>query len=85
MSSGVFLDRDGTLIEDRGDIYDPADVVFFDNTFEALLILQRYFQLFIVTNQSGVAKGTIKLDQVNLVNAHIVHVLAEHGIKITDT
>jgi len=47
----VFLDRDGTLIEDRGHLQQPADVVFFPDTWDALRSLQSDFLLFIVTNQ----------------------------------
>ena len=32
----VFLDRDGTLIEDRGDIRDSSQIVFYPNTTDAL-------------------------------------------------
>ena len=34
--AAVFLDRDGTIIEDRGDLWDPAQVVFFRDTVPAL-------------------------------------------------
>lgn len=80
----VFLDRDGTLIEDRGHLSDPADVVFFPDTFEALRGLQKQFRLFIVTNQCGVAEGTITMDAVNRVNRHITDVLKANGIEIAD-
>jgi histidinol-phosphate phosphatase family protein len=80
----LFLDRDGTLIEDRGHLSNPSDVVFFPGTFEALKRLQEVFALFIVTNQRGVADGVLSLDDVERVNAHVVSRLAEAGVKITE-
>ena len=80
----VFLDRDGTLIEDRGHLREPSDVVFFPHTAKALKSLGVHYQLFIVTHQPGVAKGLISPDDVLRVNNHIVTVLAEAGVRIGD-
>ncbi len=81
----VFLDRDGTIIEDRGDLCDPAEVVWFEDTLPSLRRLCSRFDLFIVTNQSGVAKGTITREDVDRVNAYVSSYLAEHGIPIVAT
>lgn len=78
----VFLDRDGTLIEDRGHLGDAGDVVFFPDTVAALRRLRERFALFIVTNQPGVAEGTIAADDVRRVNDHVVARLAEGGVAI---
>jgi D-glycero-D-manno-heptose 1,7-bisphosphate phosphatase len=82
--AAVFLDRDGTIIEDRGHLRDMSDVVFFPETFEALQKLRNYFLLFIVTNQVGVAEGIITSNDVDRINRCIVSALAERGIVITD-
>lgn len=81
----VFLDRDGTIIEDRGDLRGPSQVVFFQDTVPSLRALSAHFALFIVTNQSGVAKGRISLDEVEAVNRHVCSYLAAHGIRILAT
>ena len=81
----VFLDRDGTIIEDHGDLHDPSQVEFFEDTIPALRRLAGRFTLFIVTNQSGVAKGTISARDVERVNAHVLSRLAEAGIGIAAT
>ena len=80
----IFLDRDGTLIEDRGHLRSPSDVVFLPGTVGALKRLQDAFALFIVTNQRGVAGGILSLNDVERVNAHVVCQLAEAGAKITE-
>lgn len=79
----VFLDRDGTLVEDRGVLAEPVDVVFYPDTVNALRRLQDRFLLFVVTNQPWVTRGIITLEQVNRVNAWMVSYLAEHGVAIT--
>jgi histidinol-phosphate phosphatase family protein len=83
--AAVFLDRDGTIIEDRGDLSDPAHVVFFKDTVPALRLLADYFALFIVTNQSGVAKGTITIEDVQRVNDYVEKYLADEGAPIAAT
>ena len=77
----IFLDRDGTLIEDVGFIRDVGAVDFFPHTFSALHRL-RDFALFIVTNQSGVAKGHIRKEEAHAVNEFVVRRLSEAGITI---
>jgi D-glycero-D-manno-heptose 1,7-bisphosphate phosphatase len=78
----VFLDRDGTIIVDNGDLGDPGQVEFLPGAIDTLHALQSHFSLFIVTNQSAVAAGRLTLDQVNRVNAHVVERLAHAGVRI---
>ncbi len=81
----VFLDRDGTIIEDRGDLARPSQVAFFADTFPALKRLNRFFELFIVTNQSGVSKGAMTIEDVKRVNTRVVSELARFDIRIRET
>ncbi len=85
MYPAVFLDRDGTLVEDRGYLRSADEVVFLDCTFPALRRLQQHFSLFIVTNQSGVAKGFQTLEEVERVNRFIERRLQENAIQILRT
>lgn len=77
----VFLDRDGTLIEDAGFLRGVAQVEFYPQTFRALRRLNG-FVLFIVTNQSGIAKGHILAEEAHTVNDFVVRSLAEEGSRI---
>jgi histidinol-phosphate phosphatase family protein len=77
----IFLDRDGTLIEDVGFLRDVAEVHFFAHTFSALRGLAN-FVLFIVTNQSGIALGRIASEEARAVNDYVVRCLAAKGIQI---
>ncbi len=78
----IFLDRDGTLIVDRGDLGDPADVELIPGVVELLRELQTRFALFIVTNQSAVAAGRLTLEQVERVNAAVVERLRTAGVAV---
>ena len=78
----VFLDRDGTLIEDVGTLGDPARIRLFSTTISALRSLRSRFLFFVVTNQSCVARGEIALDDVCRVNAHLSLLLENSGIHI---
>lgn len=81
--AAVFLDRDGTIIEDRGHVRDVAEVLFYPATVPALRLLQVRYRLFIVTNQSGVGKGELTLTEANLINDYVVQWLRRHGVLIT--
>jgi len=85
LRAAVFLDRDGTIIEDHGDLFEPLQVVFFRDTITALRLLCKHFDLFIVTNQSGVAKGSISLQDVERVNSHVASYLTRYGVPIVET
>ena len=79
MNRAVFLDRDGTIIKDRGHINDVKDVVFYDYTFDCLKELQKDFLLFIISNQPGVAKGIIRVDSLNRIHSYILHKMGIMG------
>ncbi|HEX2922245.1 MAG TPA: HAD family hydrolase [Bacteroidales bacterium] len=82
-SAAVFLDRDGTIIEDVGHVKRLSDVVFYPYTIESLKKLSRDHLLFIITNQSGIAKGIVTEDEVREVNTYILDYLQSQGITIT--
>jgi D-glycero-D-manno-heptose 1,7-bisphosphate phosphatase len=78
----VFLDRDGTLIEDRDYLSRPEDVVVFPGAGRSLRRLQDAgFRLFIVSNQSGVGRGYFTLKDVERVNRHLLEILAADGVR----
>jgi len=68
----IFLDRDGTIIQDQGSIKNPHDIDFFPETISTLLLLQVRFLLFIMTNQSGISKGITTAKEVMLVNDNLI-------------
>lgn len=80
----IFLDRDGTISSDEfGYITDPAAYHLFPNTGEALRLLRSLgYYLFIVTNQSGIARGWVSLEQLNSVHARMRELLLGEGVTL---
>jgi D-glycero-D-manno-heptose 1,7-bisphosphate phosphatase len=84
MKRAVFLDRDGTLIEDRDYLHEPRQVVFFPGSLSALKSLcEAGFALVMVTNQSGVGRGYFSLEDVHRVHEHIALELSKIGVAFT--
>jgi D-glycero-D-manno-heptose 1,7-bisphosphate phosphatase len=79
----VFLDRDGTLIEDRHYLASLDDVALFPWALEALRLLREHgFALVVLTNQSGVARGLFDEAFVQQTHLHLARLLAAHGLRI---
>ena len=80
MHRAVFLDRDGTLIEDRDYLHRAEAVAIFPGAGRALRGLREAgFKLVLVTNQSGVGRGYFTLDDVEKVHAHLRREFARDG------
>lgn len=79
----VFLDRDGTLIYDRGYLADPAGVELLPDTLAALRLLRaRGLALVLVTNQSGVGRGMFSHGAVAAVHRRLAELLAAQAIVL---
>jgi len=79
----VFLDRDGTLIEERCYLSDPVGVKLEREVAPALAQLCSVgFQLLVVTNQSGLARGYFNVNDLLSVNARVHALLAARGVVI---
>ena len=79
----AFLDRDGVLIEDTGYPHDPAAVRWIAGAPQAVARLNREgFFVFVVTNQSGVARGLYGEEQVHALHRWMAERLAEAGARI---
>lgn len=74
----VFFDRDDTIIKNVPYLGDPAQVVLLPDAAAALEKLQHAgYLLFLVSNQSGVGRGLITIEQVQAVNAEMVRQLGQ--------
>ncbi len=83
--SAVFLDRDGTVIEDRSYLGDPAGVTLLPGAAKGLARLAgQGLRLFIVTNQSGIGRGYFSLDDYLACRAQLRKILAATGVAVTD-
>ena len=72
-NKAAFIDRDGTIIHDYGYIKDPDKVELLEGAKKALGLLKAHgFMVIIVTNQSGVARGMMTIEDVSKVNKRLL-------------
>src|SRR5213083_2541603 len=84
LSTAVFVDRDGTIIEDRDYCSEPKDVKVFPGVPEALRRLKsNRFKLFIITNQSGIGRGLFTVEQYRAVEGEVLRQLGDGLIDAT--
>ena len=83
LSRAIFLDRDGTVIEEKEYLHRPEEVAILPGAAAALRRLQEAgFRLIIVSNQSGVGRGRFTLEDVDKVNARLAAELAREGARL---
>jgi len=78
MTGAAFLDRDGVLISDCRYLSDPGKIQWIDGAKLALARLARAgFRRFVVTNQSGIARGYFDEAAILRVHAALQEALPE--------
>ena len=83
MKRAVFLDKDGTLVEDDPPNIDTARVRFYCDVFPALRLLERAgYALIIATNQNGIARGRCSESDVGRMHTYLQRRLAGEGITL---
>jgi histidinol-phosphate phosphatase family protein len=81
----VFLDRDGTVIEDADYLADPAGVRVLPGVPDALRRLRAAGrELVVISNQSGVARGLLTEPDARRVNAEVDARLRAEGVDVLD-
>jgi D-glycero-D-manno-heptose 1,7-bisphosphate phosphatase len=79
----VILDRDGTIVIDRGYLGDPEGLQFAPGAVEGLQCLYSHgYCLVVITNQSGVGRGLFTLERVHAMNARLNAMVREVGAKL---
>lgn len=79
----VFLDRDGTVIEDRHHLSDPAGVRLIPGAAEAVAALNRAgLPVLLVTNQSGIGRGIFTEADFRAVQGRVEELLASAGAHL---
>ena len=80
----VFIDRDGTIMEDCVYCSDPKNVKIFPGVPEALRRLKSNgFKLIIITNQSGIGRGLFTVEQYRAVEGALLRQLGDGLIDAT--
>jgi len=83
MQAAVFLDRDGTIIEDTDYISSPAQIKFIPGAVEAVNKLkQAGYKIIIISNQSGVARGILSEDMLQTIDKVIHRAILSGGGQV---
>lgn len=81
----VFLDRDGTIIEDTHYIRDVEKVALLPGAVDGLKEIQRKgYLLYIISNQSGLGRGIISAEQFKGVHERVARLLKDAEVEITE-
>ncbi|MBC8514863.1 HAD family hydrolase [bacterium] len=83
MRKAVFLDRDGTLIDNGGYLATPDGVQFYEGVEKALLDWEKaeYLRI-VITNQSGVARGFHTSRDVEAIHHRMSEILSRSNASI---
>ncbi len=83
MRKAVFLDRDGTLIIDKVYLNNPKQIEWLPGALEGLQRLHEAgYTLIVVTNQSGVARGIVSLENLAEIHRRIAATCERNGAVI---
>ena len=81
----IFLDRDGTLIEDLHYLFDPDQVSLLPGVGPGLQTLQAdNCRLFLVSNQSGIGRGYFTTRDYKACQQKLRALLQNYGVTLTD-
>jgi histidinol-phosphate phosphatase family protein len=83
MRPALFLDRDGTVIREVHYIREPARVELLGGAPQAIARMQRAgYACVLVSNQAGVGRGIVTMDEVQAVQAEVERQLAALGVTL---
>jgi histidinol-phosphate phosphatase family protein len=82
----VFLDKDGTVVVNVAYNVDPARLTLTHRAGDGLRLLQNLgYELVVVSNQSGVARGYFAERGLATVQGRLAELLWAHGVRLTDS
>jgi len=83
MNKAIFLDKDGTVIDDVPYNVNPDLITLKPGAIEGLQRMQAQgYMLIMITNQAGVAKGHFTEDKLPAVEQRLQEMLAPHRLKL---
>jgi len=81
----VFLDRDGVINEEVGYLHKIKEFKFINGVKDSCkYFLSLGYQIIIVTNQSGIARGLYKADDFHRLNEWMLNNFYKEGVNILD-
>ncbi len=85
MNRALFLDRDGIINVDKTYIYKYEDIEWVDGIFDLIHFANANgFLVIVLTNQSGVAQGMYKEDDVKILHSKMTAFLESKKLRVDD-
>ena len=81
-SPAIFLDRDGTVIQEVNYLRHPSQIQLLPTAILALQRLQVHFKLVLITNQAGIARGYLDEGMLQCIHHHLQEELALADIHL---
>ena len=86
MTPALFLDRDGVVNVEKNYVYKAEDIDFIEPIFNICRnYQQKGFQIFIITNQAGIARGYYSENDFLILSAWMEAEFEKRGIRISKT
>ena len=83
MKRAVFLDRDGVIVKDKGYVHKIEDLEIIDGAAEAIKNFNKAnFLVIVISNQSGIARGLYREEDLETFNREMIKRLNILGAKI---
>jgi len=83
MEKAFLLDRDGTINVDTGYVRKKEDVILLKGAGEAIHLMKKAgYLVLVITNQSGVARGIMTMEEVEAVNQELNQQLKQYDAQI---
>jgi D-glycero-D-manno-heptose 1,7-bisphosphate phosphatase len=85
MKKALFLDRDGIINVDHGYVYKKEEFEFINDIFTVCIDAQaKGYEIFVITNQSGIARGKYTVKQFDELSLWMTSVFRSKGIVISN-
>jgi len=79
----VLIDRDGTLLVDRGYMHDPSDIRFLPGALDGLRkLMSGGYLLVLITNQSGIGRGYFTVKQLATFHSEMAARMERKGVRL---
>lgn len=84
MNKAIFLDRDGVINKETNYLSKISDFEFVEGIFDICrLFIELNYKIFIITNQSGIARGLYNINDFNILTKWMLKEFKKKGIQIS--
>ncbi len=81
-NKALFIDRDGVINIEKGYVYKISDFQLVDGIYDVLNYFKNDYLIFIITNQSGIARKYYTVKDLEILNEWIINLFKNKNILI---